>query len=187
MTLGILYSATQPASYQLQRQPYGGGAWANDTTQPAAGVKAVSALTYDGTTQGVSVATNHGWTLLTDRTYFYRVLPTYSDGSTGDASLPILPVSQAAYECVVSGVIANWVAVDHPGATVRGKLSGFQTAGGAEYETTVTPCAVGSDGSWSLVVPLGATVEFAFPMGDKPVRVIPASGGTAAFEALATA
>ena len=181
----IYYSATQPTSYQLQRQPYAGGAWASDTTQPAAGVLLVSALTFNGTTPGVSYATNHGWTLLTTGAYYYRILPTYSDGTIGQPSLSYLPVAQAAYECVVSGVIGKWdsTLAANVGAQVRATLSSFVAAGSAEYQKTVNPCLVAADGSWTLTVPQSATAEFIFPGGDRPVRVIPASASQA-FESL---
>jgi hypothetical protein len=182
----IYYSAVQPTRYQLQRQPYAGGAWASDTTQPSAGVVLVSALTYNGTTPGVSLATNDGWTLLTDGSYWYRILPTYADGSTGDASLPILPRAQSAYECVVSGVLpTSWATGTHLGAAVTGKLSAFVTAGGQEYPRPLDAAAINATtGAWSMVCPRGVTVEFTLPSGDRPNRVIP-DASSASFESLA--
>lgn len=178
--LKIFYSATQPTSYQLQRQAFAGGAWASDTTQPASGVKAVSALTFNGSTAGVSYATNHGWTLLTDGTYYYRILPTYSDGSIGQPSTAILPSDQADYECVVSGLLdEQW-----SGDTVSVRLEAVGAGGSQVYTTTSYTGTVAADGSWSVSGLLrGANAVFTFPDNSKVRRVI-ASASTAAYSSL---
>jgi hypothetical protein len=170
MPLAIYYTSPQPASYQIQRQLTSGSDWADDNTQSASGVVLVSALTYNGTTPGVSVATNHGWTLLTDGAYRYRVLPTYADGSIGLPSLPVLPTDRAAYECMITGRIAP----DWSGKTVRAILPAPFNAGDTTYLTREWSAEIDIDGAWTLDgLPRGASVTVVTPDGTRQTVTIP--------------
>jgi hypothetical protein len=180
MPLAIYYTSPQPTTYQTQRQPIAGGAWANDTTQPAAGVVTVSALTFNGSTVGVSYATNHGLTLLTTGAYLYRLVPTYADGTTGLPTLPILPGDQVDYECVVSGQLDEQWATE----TVEARLEAVGAGGTQTYTTTRYTATVAADGSWAVSGLLrGANAVFIFPDKSRVRRVI-ASASTAAYTSL---
>ena len=182
-SLRIYLGATQPTTYTLQRLAVSGGTvWATDTTQPAAGVKAVSAMTYSGAVVGVSYATDHGWTLLTDRTYYYRLLPTYSDGTIGQPSLPIVADDQAAYECVLLGKLDE----QHAGKIIDVRLVQLVVKGGQEYTVGTYQGIVQSNGDWTVLgLPRDETWIITLPGRTKPVLRIGGSGGSADFSALA--
>lgn len=185
----IYLATTQPTTYTVQRRAYPGGTtWATDTTQPASGVITVASLTYNGATPGTSYATNHGLTL--SSIYEYRLLPTYSDGSIGQPSNPIVPNDAADYEIAVSGdVPAEWYSATRT-AYVRVELSHLVTIGGRDYPTGGAERyrgAIQSDGTWSIsglprlasaaradggdAAELRAT--FVFPDGSRVAKVLP--------------
>jgi hypothetical protein len=175
MPLAIYYSATQPTTYQTQRQLIAGGAWANDTTQPASGVVTVSALTYNGTTPGVSYATNHGLTLLTTGAWMYRLVPTYADGSTGLPTLPILPGDQADYECVVTGKLDEQWATGTTNRRVEMRLLAPTNGGNQTYLTRNYESSIDVDGSWQIPgIPLDRPSVWLFPDGSRLPRQTPA-------------
>ena len=175
MPLAIYYTNPQPTTYQVQRQPLAGGAWVNDTTQPAAGVVTVSDLTYNGTTVGVSYATNHGLTLLTTGAWLYRLVPTYSDGTTGLPTLPILPGDQADYECVVSGKLDEQWATGTTNRKVEMRLLAPTNGGMQTYLTRSYESSIAADGSWQISgVPLDRPSVWLFPDGSRLHRQTPA-------------
>jgi hypothetical protein len=179
----IVYSATQPTSYTLQRKAVSSSTWSTDATQATNPVN-VSVLAYDGTTPGVSVATNHGWTLDTSGAYEYRLLPTYADGSIGQPSNALIPSDREAFEVTVSGRVDE----QHVGKSVRAQLDQLVVVGGQEYLTQRYEATVATDGTWAIHgLPAGtpaAVAVFQFPDGSRARRALPTAAGSASFAGL---
>ena len=180
--LSILYSSVQPTSYTLERLPYpnvDNVDWETDDTQGVNPVL-VSTLDYSGSTPGVSLATDHGFVLLTTGAWLYRLLPMYVDGSIGRPTLPFLPTDQAAYECVVTGNVgAQWGGASY---VVKGKVETVGTLGNQTYLRPLEDAPVAVDGSWTMVCPIDTEIEFTFPSKDKQSRVT--AGTTALYGSL---
>jgi hypothetical protein len=193
----IILPSTRPSTWTLQRSSDGLTGWATDASQGSPTVND-SGLTYSGAVVGTDYATNHGWTL--NASYYYAVLPTYSDGSIGQRSNVIRPTAAADYECSVSGTMPLLAdgTCEWSGDTGTVVLSEAVTIGGRLYLTTGYSFTIASNGTWSVSLPRlaaagaaqadggsgAATAQFRFPDGSRVTKTIPDSS-SAAFSALA--
>jgi len=167
----------------LERSATWDGSYTTDATQ-STNPKTYASLTFNGSTPGVSYATNHGWTL--SASYWYRVKWTDANSSIAYSG-PISGATQAASEITVSGAGLS----EYAGLRVSCKLTSPVSLGGRTYpKTQPYTSVVAADGTWSITnLPRlakagctaldGATTVYAafeLPGGTRGKAVLPDSG-----------
>lgn len=172
----IVLATTRPTTWTLQKST-AGLTWSTDATQGTNPIND-SALSYSGAVVGTSYATNHGWTLAQDT--YYRLLPTYSDGSIGPTSNAIFVTTRSDYECTISGTMdEQWSA-----SAVTARLEAAVVYGGQTYTTRTYSATINASGAWTLAgLPRGQVAIFRMPDNQEFRRTI-GSSSSATFESL---